>query len=58
MRGAINENVVLNSHDFQLRALRRKEPPTDHDADQTEYNGDQRVFSSVNISKVLNCLLV
>ena len=52
------KNVVLNSHDFQLRALRRKEPPTDHDADQTEYNGDQRVFSSVNISKVLNCLLV
>ena len=44
MRGAINENVVLNSHDFQLRALGRKEPPTDHDADQTEYNGDQRVF--------------
>ena len=44
MRGAINENVVLNSHDFQLRALGRKEPPTDHDADQTEYNGDQRVL--------------
>ena len=41
MRGAINENVVLNSHDFQLRVLGRKEPPTDHDADQTEYNGDQ-----------------
>ena len=41
MRGAINENVVLNSHDFQLRVLGRKEPPTDHDADQTAYNGDQ-----------------
>ena len=44
MRAAINENVVLNSHDFQLRVLGRKEPPTDHDADQTEYNGDQRVL--------------
>ena len=45
MRGAINENVVLNSQDFQLlRVLGRKEPPTDHDADETEYNGDQRVL--------------
>ena len=44
MRGAINENVVLNSQDFQLRVLGRTEPPTDHDGDQTEYNGDQRVL--------------